>query len=234
MEEIAARVARIKEEIAKAARRAGTPDAFLLAATKTRTAPEIACAIAAGVDACGENRVQELVRKQAQDAYKGAPVHFIGRLQKNKVKQVVGAVGLIESVDSLSLMELIDARAAVLDLVQDILLEINIGDEPQKGGFLPGGLDDALAYAARLSHLRVRGLMTVPPAATENGGNRVYFRAMRQLFIDTQSKKYDNIRMDTLSMGMSVDYLDAVEEGATLVRVGTAIFGPRRGHNYTT
>jgi len=184
-------------------------------------------AIAAGVDICGENRVQELLEKKKLNAYDGCAVHMIGHLQKNKVRQVVGAVDMIQSADSPELLTLIDRQAAKLGLVQSVLLEVNIGGEESKSGVAPGELTALLEHAAGLSNLQVRGLMTIPPVEEKTGGNRAYFARMQQLFVDIRDKKYDNVLMAELSMGMSGDFEDAVREGATLVRVGSAIFGPR-------
>ena len=226
---IAENVKQVKENMAAAARRCGRePDGILLcAATKMNDASRVREAIAAGVDVCGENRVQELVEKWEQGAYEGAALHFIGHLQKNKVKYIVGKVGLIHSVDSVALASEINKRAAALGIVQDILLEVNIGAEPAKSGFAPGELSCALDAMAGFGSIRVLGLMAIPPICEKSEENRVYFRRMKQLFIDIGQKKYDNVLMQLLSMGMSADYEVAVEEGANLVRVGTGIFGAR-------
>ena len=220
----------VQEEIAAAARAAGRDPASvaLCAATKVQTDETIRAAIAAGIRLCGENRVQELTAHLAADAYAGAEVHFIGHLQTNKVKQVVGKVSLIHSVDSEKLLRAIDGQAEKLDLVQDILLEVNIAREESKGGCLPEQLEELLDFSSGLSHVRLRGLMAIPPVSAAPGDNRRYFAQLRQLFIDIRSKMSDNQKhMNCLSMGMSADYEDAVAEGATLVRVGSAIFGPR-------
>ena len=226
---IAENVAAVKENIAAAALRCGrSPDEIkLVAATKMNDAGRVRQAIAAGVDICGENRVQELQEKYALGAYEGCPLHFIGHLQKNKVKYIVGKVGLIHSVDSVALASEINKRAAALGIVQDILLEVNIGAEPAKSGFAPGELSCALDAMAGFGSIRVLGLMAIPPICERSEENRVYFRRMKQLFIDIGQKKYDNVLMQLLSMGMSADYEVAVEEGANLVRVGTGIFGAR-------
>lgn len=200
---------------------------MLVAATKMNDAPAVREAIEAGVDACGENRVQELLKKNALGAYAGTEKHFIGHLQRNKVKSVVGLCELIQSVDSAELLRLIDNRAAFLGVRQDVLLEVNIGGEAAKSGAAPEALPALLDTAAGLEHLRVRGLMTIPPICTENDGSRRYFSAMYKLFVDIGTKKYDNISMEILSMGMSADYLQAAAEGANMVRIGAAIFGPR-------
>ena len=226
---IAENVAAVKENIAAAALRCGrSPDEIkLVAATKMNDAGRVRQAIEAGVDICGENRVQELQEKYALGAYEGCPLHFIGHLQKNKVKYIVGKVGLIHSVDSVALASEINKRAAALGIVQDILLEVNIGAEPAKSGFAPGELSCALDTMADFGSIRVLGLMAIPPICERSEENRVYFRRMKQLFIDIGQKKYDNVLMQLLSMGMSADYEVAVEEGANLVRVGTGIFGAR-------
>lgn len=226
---IAENVAAVKENIAAAALRCGrSPDEIkLVAATKMNDAGRVRQAIAAGVDICGENRVQELQEKYALGAYEGCPLHFIGHLQKNKVKYIVGKVGLIHSVDSVALASEINKRAAALGIVQDILLEVNIGAEPAKSGFAPGELSCALDTMSDFGNIRVLGLMAIPPICEKSEENRVYFRRMKQLFIDIGQKKYDNVLMQLLSMGMSADYEVAVEEGANLVRVGTGIFGAR-------
>ena len=186
-------------------------------------------AVAAGIDCLGENRVQEMTQKLDEHAYDGAPLHFIGVLQKNKVRQVVGRVDLIHSVDSLPLLEEIDKRAGMLDLVQDILLEVNVGGEESKSGFAPeqvrGVIETVLARAER--HVRIRGLMAIPPIAAEKGENLPYFTQMHDLFVDTSSLLLHNNDKLILSMGMSGDFEDAIAAGSTMIRVGTAIFGAR-------
>ena len=201
---------------------------LLVAATKMNDAARVRAAIAAGVDACGENKVQEFLEKDALGAYDGCPKHFIGHLQRNKVNKIVGKVDLIQSVDSEELLTLIDRRAAALGIVQDVLIEISVAGEAQKSGIPPAQLPALLAFAAGCPHISVRGLMCVPPIVPEGGNNRPYFSLMRQLFIDNSAKKYDNVLMDFLSMGMTDDYCDAVAEGANMVRIGSAIFGRRQ------
>ena len=227
---IAENVALVRENMDRAARAAGRDprEILLLAATKMNDADRVQQAIAAGVDLCGENRVQEMLEKQAQGAYVGAPLHFIGHLQKNKVKQVVGLAELIHGVDSQELLSVISRVAQAKGLTQDVLLEVNIGGESAKSGFAPEEIPDALAWAAALPALRVRGLMAIPPICAAPEENRPFFLRMQQLFIDNSEKKYDNIRMDFLSMGMSGDYTEAIACGANLVRVGSGIFGPRQ------
>ena len=224
------RIRMVRERIAQAAREAGRDpaDITLEAATKVQTSETIRAAIAAGITVCGENRVQELTAHLDDYAYDGARVHFIGHLQTNKVRFVVGRVDLIESVDSPRLLEAVDRQAARLGLVQDILLEVNIAREESKGGCLPEDLAALAQQAQALEHVRLRGIMSIPPAAAFPGENRGFFAQTRQLFVDIRNKMGDNDSdINCLSMGMSGDYEDAVREGATLVRVGTALFGPR-------
>ena len=217
----------VRERIEDAAR---GRKVWLVAATKMNGAEAVREAIAAGVDACGENRVQEFVEKDALGAYAGAPKHFIGHLQRNKVNKLVGAVDLIQSVDSAELLELIDRRARALGITQDILIEVSIAGEAQKSGISPEQLPALLEKASAMEALQVRGLMCVPPILEAEGSNRRYFAAMRQLFIDNGGKKYDNVTMDFLSMGMTDDYPEAIAEGANMVRIGTGIFGARPYH----
>ena len=226
---IAENVAAIKADIERAAIAAGrNPNEILLcAATKMNNADAVRQAIAAGVDCCGENRVQELTQKLSENAYTGAPVHFIGHLQTNKVKQVVGKVDLIQSVDRLKLLQCVQDEAARQGIVQDILLEINIGEEESKSGF---GISDILPLVEKMSafpNVRVRGLMAIPPICENPGDNDKFFLEIRNLSVDITAKKYDNVCIDILSMGMSGDYADAIRCGSTMIRVGTAIFGAR-------
>ena len=184
-------------------------------------------AIAAGVDCCGENRVQELTRKLSENAYSGVPVHFIGHLQTNKVRQVVGKVDLIQSVDSERLLRAIDQEAARQGIVQDVLLEVNVGYEESKSGFQP---EDVLPFLEKIqdfSNICVKGLMAIPPICENPGDNSRFFQKISQLSVDIMAKKYDNVRVDCLSKGMSGDYADAIACGSTMIRVGTAIFGRR-------
>ena len=174
-----------------------------------------------------ENRVQEIQAKRPLGAYTGKPLHFIGHLQTNKVKYLVGVVDLIESVDRLELLECIEKQAEKLGVVQNILFEVNIGNEESKSGFTPA---EAAALAARMAdfpHTALKGLMAIPPVSEFPGENCRYFAEMRNLFVDIRAKKYDNVSMECLSMGMSNDFADAIAEGSTMVRIGTAIFGKR-------
>ena len=227
---IAHNVAVIKENIAKAAIAAGRDpkDIKLCAATKMNGADAVRQAIAAGVDCCGENRVQELTAKLAENAYEGAPIHFIGRLQTNKVKQVVGKVSLIHSVDRLNLLEAIQKEAARQGIVQDILLQVNIGHEDSKGGFWEDELLSLLPKMPNFPNVQVKGLMAIPPQNATKEENLNYFTQTYQFFVDFFEKKvHNNIDTYILSMGMSDSYEDAVRSGSTLVRVGSAIFGKR-------
>ena len=220
----------VRARMAAAAESSGRrpEDIALCAATKVQSDDTIRAAIAAGITLCGENRVQELTAHLAAGAYEGARVHFIGHLQTNKVKQVVGRVDLIHSVDSLHLLQAINNQADKLGLVQDFLLEVNIAGEESKGGCTPELAWELARQAAGMDHVRFRGLMAIPPVSTVPGENRPWFRAMRQLFVDMREKMSDNQSDITyLSMGMSGDYADAIAEGSTLIRVGTALFGPR-------
>ena len=228
---IAENIAAIRERMAAAARAAGRDprEILLCGASKMNDAQACREAVAAGIDCLGENRVQEMTQKLDEHAYDGAPLHFIGVLQKNKVRQVVGRVDLIHSVDSLPLLEEIDKRAGMLDLVQDILVEVNVGGEESKSGFAPeqvrGVIETVLARAQR--HVRIRGLMAIPPIAAEKGENLPYFTQMHDLFVDTSSLLLHNNDKLILSMGMSGDFEDAIAAGSTMIRVGTAIFGAR-------
>ena len=226
---IAENVAAIRQELEKAALAAGRDpgEIKLCAATKMNDAEAVRQAIAAGVDCCGENRVQELTQKLAQHAYDGAPVHFIGHLQTNKVKQVVGKVALIQSVDSLRLLCAIDAEARKQGIVQDILLEINIGQEESKSGFREEEILPLLEKIGDFPNICVKGLMAIPPISQNSGDNLKYFQKISHLSVDIKAKKYDNVTVKCLSMGMSGDYQDAIRCGSTMIRIGTAIFGAR-------
>ena len=226
---IAENVAAIRAAMESAARDAGRDpkEIKLCAATKMNDAAAVRQAIAAGVDVCGENRVQELTQKLGEKAYVGAPVHFIGHLQTNKVRQVVGKVDLIQSVGSLHLLEAVNKEAARQNLRQDILLEVNIGEEAAKTGFAAGDILPLIDKIDSFSNICVRGLMAIPPISENPGDNSKFFLKMREIYVDIRAKKKDNVLVDCLSMGMSGDYLDAIRCGSTMVRIGTAIFGER-------
>ena len=226
---IAENIAQVKANMERAARNAGRDpkEILLVGATKMNDADRVREAITAGLPCCGENRVQELLEKHEAGAYAGADLHFIGTLQKNKAKYLVGLVSLIHSVDSVELMKELSRQAEKRGIVQDILLEVNTGGEASKSGFSPDGLSSALEKAGDFPGIFVRGLMTIPPICQKPEENLPYFDLLRQLFIDNGEKKYDNVRMDFMSMGMSGDYEAAIACGANIVRVGTAIFGQR-------
>ncbi len=222
-------VARLQKEITRAAMAAGRdPGSITLcAATKKNDTAAVRQAIEAGITCCGENRVQELTQKLAEGAYMGADIHFIGHLQTNKVRQVVGKVSLIQSVDSERLLQAIQAEAARQGICQDVLLEVNIGREESKSGFFREELPEILEKSGNFPNIRVRGLMTIPPICQNSTKNHKFFQEMCNLSVDITAKKYDNVRVDILSMGMSDDFAEAIACGATMVRLGTAIFGPR-------
>ena len=225
---IAENIARVRANIAAAAREAGreASEVTLVGASKMNDAEACRAAIAAGIDALGENREQEMTKKLAEHAYDGAPLHFIGHLQRNKVKNVVGKVALLESVGSLELLAAVNKQAEKLQIVQDILLEVNIGGEEAKSGFAPEAVAEAAARARELANVRLRGLMTIPPADATQTENMGYFEKVHALYVDINQKMYDN-ELDCLSMGMSGDFADAIRAGSNMVRVGTAIFGAR-------
>lgn len=199
----------------------------LMAVTKTVAPEKINEAIACGCNLLGENRVQELLEKY--EYYdKSAEIHFIGRLQTNKVKYIVDKVSMIESVDSLKLAEEIEKRCAKIGKIMDILLEVNIANEESKGGF---GYDEVMSVSEKIKdfpHLRLRGLMTIGRLGAEIEETKHYFEKMRHLLVDIRAKNIDNIYINILSMGMSADYELAVAEGATIVRVGRGLFGARK------
>ena len=225
---IAENIQEVRRRIAAAAEAAGRDPAeiTLVGASKMNDAAACREAIAAGIDALGENRVQEMTQKLSENAYDGAPLHFIGHLQRNKVKQVVGHVALIQSVGSLELLDEIEKVAANKGLVQDILLEVNVGGEEAKSGFAPADTEAAAEAALSRSHVRVLGLMTIPPADADRDTNMRYFEEVRALYVDIDRKLFHN-ELKYLSMGMSGDFADAIRCGANMVRVGTAIFGAR-------
>lgn len=219
----------VRERVAEASLRSGRQpgEIVLVGATKMNDAARIQEAIGAGLAVCGENRVQEFLEKEPQGAYRGAEIHFIGHLQKNKAKHLVGRVSLIQSVDSLELLSLISRLALERGIRQQVLLEVNVAGETAKSGFRPEDVSAAIDAAAQYEGVLVRGLMAVPPICRESQENIPYFQLMKQLFIDNGAKKYDNVSMGFLSMGMSGDYETAIACGANMVRIGSAIFGQR-------
>ena len=226
---ISENIAALRRGIAAACREAGRDpgEVTLVGASKMNDAARCREAIAAGIDALGENRVQELTEKWEMHAYDGAPLHFIGHLQRNKVRQVVGKAELIQSVSSAELLQEIEKRAAALGLRQQVLLEVNVGGEAAKSGFAPDEVERAAAAALALPHVAVLGLMTIPPVALAPGQNVPYFEKMYRLYVDINRNLFHN-EMKYLSMGMSGDYADAIRCGSNMVRVGTAIFGARQ------
>ncbi|MBQ8579894.1 MAG: YggS family pyridoxal phosphate-dependent enzyme [Oscillospiraceae bacterium] len=226
---IAENVAFIRKTMQAAAIEAGRdPEAITLcAATKMNSADRVKEAIAAGITCCGENRVQELTQKLSENAYEGAQVHFIGHLQTNKVKQVVGKVSLIQSVDSQRLLSAISKEAAKQGICQRILLEVNVGGEESKTGFRPDEILPLLENLGSFPNILVCGLMAIPPVCQNPGDNDKFFHEIRNLSVDITAKKYDNVSMGILSMGMSDDFADAIRCGSTMIRLGTAIFGAR-------
>ena len=225
---IAENIQNIRSRMAAAAEKAGRDpkEILLVGASKMNDAPACREAIAAGIDALGENRVQEMTAKLAEHAYDGAPLHFIGHLQPNKVRQVVGRVELIHSARSLELLAGIDRQAEKLQTVQNVLLEVNIGGEESKSGFAPEDLYAAAEQARSLAHVRVQGLMAIPPVERVPHGKLPFFAKVAELYVDIGRNLYDNTFIH-LSMGMSDDFEDAIAAGATMVRVGCAIFGQR-------
>lgn len=227
---IAENIAHIRAEIDRAAAACGRDPAeiTLCAATKMNDADRVRQAIAAGIRVCGENRVQEMCQKISQDAYRGAQLHFIGHLQTNKVKSVVGKVSLIQSVDSPRLLQAISQEAVRQGVQQDILLEINVAQEENKTGFAPADILPVLENMGNFPNIFVKGLMAIPPVCEKSGDNDKFFQEIYNLSVDIRAKKYDNVSMEILSMGMSGDFADAIAHGSTMIRIGTAIFGARQ------
>ncbi|MBQ4105516.1 MAG: YggS family pyridoxal phosphate-dependent enzyme [Clostridia bacterium] len=219
----------IVENIAKAAIDSGRrpEDITFLAATKTVDPVLINYAISLGLDHIGENKVQELLSKYDSYDLDNSQLHFIGHLQSNKVRQIVGKVSMIQSVDSLKLAQEISRQSQKQGITTKILVEVNVGDEASKSGVSPEALDELLPQIALLDNISVDGLMAIPPICENEQKIRGYFQIMRKLFIDISHKNIDNISMNTLSMGMSGDYREAILEGATLVRIGSSLFGAR-------
>ena len=218
----------VQENIRKACERSGRAleEVTLIAVSKTKPLSMIEEAYACGMREFGENKPQEM-RDKAKELEVPVHWHMIGSLQSNKIKYVVGTACFIHSVDSLALAEAIEKEAAKKDLVMDILLEVNMAEEESKHGFSAKEVFAAVQEVAKLPHLRLRGLMTVAPYTENAEENRIYFKKMKELLVDINAKNIDNVCMDSLSMGMSSDYEVAIEEGATMVRIGTGIFGER-------
>lgn len=219
----------IEERIAEAAIKSGRSreDITFLSATKTVSPELINYAISLGLKYIGENRVQELLSKYDSYNLNDATLHFIGHLQTNKVKQIVDKVSMIQSVDSVKLAKEISKQSVVKGINTDILVEINIGNEENKSGVLPEQAEDLLWEISKMDNIFVKGLMTIPPICENEQKIRKYFHKMHNIFIDISGKKIDNISMEVLSMGMSSDYYEAISEGATMVRIGSSLFGER-------
>ncbi len=219
----------INERISEAAQKVGKKreDITLLAATKTVAPDVINHAISLGLDHIGENKVQELVSKYDDYNLSNCSLQFIGHLQTNKVKQIVDKVDLIQSVDSVKLANEIAKQSLKLDKTTDILVEVNIGKEENKSGVYPEQLEELLCQIAQIEGISVKGLMTIPPICENEQKILKYFNNMHNIFIDISQKKLDNISMNILSMGMSADYYEAILQGATMVRVGSSLFGAR-------
>lgn len=228
-QEVAQNVRAIMQQVRDTALQAGRDpsEVQVMAVTKTVDSVLVNAAIGAGITLLGENKAQELCAKYDSYHKDGVQIHFIGHLQTNKVRQIVDKVSMVESVDSVKLAREIDRHCAAIGKVMDVLLEVNIGREENKTGIFPELLPALLEEAGKLEHIRVRGLMTIPPVCETEEEVLQYFSQMRQLFIDIKQKKYDNISMEILSMGMSADYLAAVRCGSNIVRIGTAMFGQR-------
>ena len=226
---MADRVAGIRRKMAQAAAEAGRDpeDIFLCAACKAQASETVRLSAALEIDIFGENRMQELREHLQADVFAGKPCHFIGQLQTNKVRQVVGKAVMIHSVDSRRLMAAIQEEAEKQCLKQDILFEINLGQEKSKAGANTEDLKALLEAADACPNLRVRGLMAIPPADCTEDEARRHFARLRQLLENAQAWRYENAVMDTLSMGMSGSYEAAIREGATIVRIGREIYGPR-------
>lgn len=219
---------RIKSDIHSAERRTGRPEdsVLLLAATKTVPVSLINYAISKGIRVIGENRVQELKEKYA-DIDKSAQIHFIGHLQTNKVKDVLPMVSMIHSVSSIKLAEEISRQCEKQNRNMDVLIEVNVGNEESKSGFSVTEVADAVRKISVLPAVSIKGLMAIPPAVEKVEEIKPFFEKMYKLFVDIEAEKMDNVSMVYLSMGMSGDYVPAVECGANIVRIGTALFGSR-------
>ena len=218
--------ARVEESAIKAGR--NPKDVRLMAVTKTVESVYINRALDLGADLIGENRVQEFLGKKDELHLDGVEKHLIGHLQTNKVKQIVGEVDMIESVDSVKLAKEINRVSANKGLISNVLVEVNVGKEESKSGIFIEQLEELLLEIAQMKSIKVKGLMTIPPICDDEKQLNEYFGTMYQSFIDIKSKKLDNIDRDVLSMGMSGDFEAAVANGSNIVRVGSAIFGARK------
>lgn len=219
----------VEKKISDACQRAGREraDVRLIAVSKTKPIAMIEQALDCGIVTFGENRVQEMLEKQ-NVLDRELQWHLLGHLQRNKVKQIVGRVTRIHSVDSLRLAKQIQTEYEKKNLQADILIEVNMAEEESKFGFMPEETEAAIREIATFPNICVKGLMTVAPFVEDAEENRVHFRNLNKLLVDINKKNIDNINMKELSMGMTGDYEVAIEEGATFVRVGTGIFGKRQ------
>ena len=219
----------INEKIAEAAMKAGKTrdDITFLSATKTVEPEYINYAISLGLSYIGENKVQELLSKYDQYNLENCSLQFIGHLQSNKVRQIVGKVDLIQSIDSMKLAKEVSKCSLKNNITSDILVEVNVGKEENKSGVMPEMLEKLVEEISTLPAVNVKGLMTILPICEKKDEIRRYFEKMNRLFLDISSKKLDNVSMDVLSMGMSSDYYEAILEGANMVRIGSALFGNR-------
>lgn len=219
----------LKERIANAAIKSGRSegDVTLMAVTKTVEPVFINHAIDCGIDLIGENKVQEFLGKKPHLKLDNCAAHLIGHLQTNKVRQIVGEVSMIQSVDSIKLAKEISKRSELAGITTDCLVEINIGEEESKTGISFSKAYEFIHEISEMQSIKVKGLMTIPPICKDEAVLNKYFSKMHQIFIDIKAKKLDNVNVSVLSMGMSSDYEAAVKNGSTLVRVGTALFGQR-------
>ena len=218
----------VESKIAAACKRAGRErdEVKLIAVSKTQPVEAIREAIEYGINSFGENRVQEL-REKTEIIKDNLDWHLIGHLQTNKVKYVVGKVSLIHSLENIRLAEALDKEAAKLGITADVLAEINVAKEASKFGVNPEDAENFIREVSKFPNINIKGLMTVAPYTDISEENRKYFRQLKKIMVDLNSKNIHNVSMNVLSMGMTGDYEVAIEEGATLVRVGTGIFGSR-------
>ncbi len=219
----------IKENIAQAALKSGrkSEDVRFMAVTKTVESLYINHALSLGVDLIGENRVQEFLGKRDELNLNGVEKHLIGHLQTNKVRQIVGEVDMIDGVDSIKVAKEIGKVSQKKGIITDVLVEVNIGGEESKFGLDPVKLDETVCEMAEIDGIKICGLMAIPPICTDEEENRKFFSNMYTMFLDIKAKKLDNVNMNILSMGMSDDYVSAILEGSTMVRVGSSLFGRR-------
>lgn len=222
-------IKKIREKIAVAAQKSGRnpDDITLMAVTKTMPAEAVQTALDCGITLFGENRVQELLSKLPNLNMEGHSAHIIGHMQSNKVKYIIDKVDMIQSLDSIHLAKEIDRQAEKAGKRMKVLVEVNIGREESKSGVLPENLEGFVEDTAVFKNIQICGLMAIPPFFDDKEKTRPFFNQIRKLFIDIADKKIDNINMNILSMGMSSDFEVAIEEGSTMVRIGTSIFGKR-------